>query len=375
MARWFEPVNLLAASPWAYRPGMPRKVIVWGTGNVGVPALRTVVSNPELELAAVLVSNPDKVGRDAGELVGLPQVGVAATDDVEAVLAGEADAVAYCASGDFRPDDALDDFERCLRAGKNVVSTSVYPLYDPTSADAAIRERMEAACQQGRASCFVSGIDPGFINDVLPLALSGLCEEIHEVRTYEIFNYAYYDQPDAVRNLVGFGLPMEQTPPMILPGVPTMVWGGVIRIAARGLGVELDEIREDVERRPLERTVENQLGVFEKGTQGAFRFEVQGRVGGKPKIVVDHTTRIVDDIAPDWPTPHVGSGAHGIKITGRPNIHLEIESEDDSGDRAAGGNTTAAARVVNAIPFVCEAEPGLLDALSVPLQTGRGLLR
>ena len=162
---------------------------------------------------------------------------------------------------------------------------------------------------------------------------------------------------------------------MILPGVPTMVWGGVIRLVARGLGVELDDIREEVERLPLDRTVENQLGVFEKGTQGAFRFEVQGLVGGKPKIVVDHTTRIDDAMAPHWPKPHEGSGAHGIKITGRPNIHLEIESEDENHDRAAGGNTTAAARVVNAIPFVCEAAPGLLDALSVPLQVGRGLLR
>ncbi len=354
---------------------MPRKVVVWGTGNVGVPALRTVVSNPELELVAVIVSNPQKVGRDAGELAGLPPTGILATDDAGAVLAGDADAVAYCASGDFRPDDALADMERCLRAGKNVVSTSVYPLYDPTSAPPAIRDRMGGACREGSASCFVSGIDPGFINDVLPLALSGLCEEIHEVRAYEIFNYAFYDQAEAVRTLVGFGMPMDQTPPMILPGVPTMVWGGVIRLAARGLGIELDDIHEEVERRPLDHTVENRLGVFDKGTQGAFRFEVRGLVRGVPKIVVDHTTRIDDAMAPDWPQPHAGSGAHGIKITGRPNIHLEIESEDENHDRAAGGNTTAAARVVNAIPFVCEADPGLLDALSVPLQVGRGLLR
>lgn len=354
---------------------MPRRVVVWGTGNVGIPALRTVVSNPNLELVAVLVSNPKKVGRDAGELVGLPPLGITATDDVEAALGSGADAVAYCASGDFRPDDALADIERSLRAGLNLVSTSVYPLYDPTSAPTAVRERMESACAEGRSSCFVSGIDPGFINDVIPLALSGLCEEIREVRAYEIFNYAYYDQPDAVRNLIGFGRPMEQTPPMILPGAPTMVWGGVLRLAARGLGVELEDIHEVVERRPLEKTVENQLGVFEKGTQGAFRFEVQGIVDGKPKIVVEHTTRIDDEIAPDWPRPHVGSGAHGVKLTGRPNIHLEIESEDDAGDRAVGGNSTAAARVVNAIPFVCDAAPGLLDALSVPLQVGRGLLR
>jgi hypothetical protein len=177
-----------------------------------------------------------------------------------------------------------------------------------------------------------------------------------------------------VRNLVGFGLPMDNVPPMVMAGVPTMVWGGPIRMVARALGVELEEIREVVERRPLERTVTNQLGVFDAGTQGALRFEVQGIVGGQARIVIEHVTRIADDVAADWPKPE-GAGAHGVRIKGRPNIELSIESEDERGDRAGGGNATAAARVVNAIPFVCQAVPGLLDALSVPLQPGRGLLK
>lgn len=353
---------------------MSHRVIVWGTGNVGKAALRTVVANPALELAGVIVSNPAKVGRDAGELCGLPPTRVIATNDVAAAFAAGADAVAYCASGDFRPGEALADIERCLEAGLNVVSTSVYPLYDPASAPPDLRERMEAACHAGNASCFVSGIDPGFINDVVPLLLSGLCEEIEEIRCFELFNYAFYDQADAVRNLVGFGLPMDNLPLMVAPGVPSMVWGGQIRMMARALGVTLDDVREVVERRPLERTVTNQLGVFEAGTQGALRFEVQGFAGDKAKIVIEHVTRITDDVAQDWPKPD-GAGAHGLRITGRPNIALTIEAEDERGDRAAGGNATAAARIVNAIPFVCGAPPGLLDALAVPLQVGRGLLR
>ncbi len=353
---------------------MRYKVIVWGTGNVGRPALRTVVSNPALELVGVIVSNPSKVGRDAGDLCGLGRVGVAASDDVGAVLAAGADAVAYCASGDFRPDAALADIERALRAGHNVVSTSVYPLYDPRSAPEDLRARMDAACRAGNSSCFVSGIDPGFIGDAIPLLLSGLCAEIEEIRAIEIFNYAFYDAPDAVRNLVGFGQPMDYLPPMIAPGIPAMVWGGSIRMVARALDVPLDEVREVVERRPLERTVTNQLGEFAAGTQGALRFEVQGIVGGRPRIVVEHVTRISEDAAPDWPRAD-GSGSHGVRITGRPNIRLTLTAEDEGGDRAAGGNATAAARVVNAIPVVCAAPPGLLDALDVPLQVGRGLLR
>lgn len=353
---------------------MPHRVIVWGTGNVGVPALRIVIANPALELAGVIVSNPAKVGKDAGELCGLPPTGVRATSDVAAALASGADAVAYCASGDFRPTEAIDDIERCLRAGLNVVSTSVYPLYDPTSAPEELRTRIDAACRAGNASLFVSGIDPGFINDVIPVLLSGLCERVDEIRAFELFNYSSYAQEDAVRNLVGMGQPMDATPPMLIPGVPTMVWGGPIRLMARGLGLELQEIRETLEKRPLPRTVTTQLGRFDEGTMGAFRLEIQGIVNGRPLLVVDHVTRIVNDVATDWPLPK-GDGAHGVKLTGRPNLTVIFEPEDDEGSAAGGGNTTAAARIVNSIPFVCAAVPGILDALQVPLATGRGLVR
>jgi hypothetical protein len=333
-----------------------------------------VIADPALELAGVIVSQAVKVGRDAGELAELRPVGVAASNDVAGVLAKGVDAVAYCASGDFRPDAAFDDVERALRAGCSVVSTALYPFYDPTSAPEDLRRRMEDACRAGGASLFVSGIDPGFINDVVPLLASGLCQEIEEIRAFEIFNYELYAQPDAVRYLVGFGQPLDSVPPMVAPGVPTMVWGGQIRLIARGLGLTLDEIREDVERRPLTRDVTNPLGTFAAGTQGALRFEVQGWIGGRPRIIVEHFTRITDDIAPDWPTAEKG-GAHGVRIVGRPSLKLTIEAEDEHGDRAGGGNATAAARIVHAIPFVCAAQPGLLDALAVPLPVGRGLLK
>jgi hypothetical protein len=354
---------------------MSYRTLVWGTGNVGVAALRTVLSNPELELAGVLVNSPGKVGRDAGDLCGRPKTGVLASDNIDAALAAGIDAVAYTASGDFRPDEALDDIERCLAAGINVVSTSVYPLYDPRSAPEELRTRFEKAAQKGGASLFVSGIDPGFINHLLPLVVSGFCEEIHEIRGYEIFNYATYNAPDAVRDLVGFGTSLDNVPPMVMEGIPTMVWGGTIRLLARALGVELDEIREFEERLPLEETVTVPVGTFEKGTQGALRFEVQGIVAGRPAIVVEHITRIHEDAAPEWPRSPDGRGAHGLRITGRPNVEVTIESDYPGGDRVAGGNATAAAHIVNAIPAVCRAGAGLLDVLDLPLVSGRGLLR
>ena len=350
--------------------------VVWGTGNVGRAAIRAVAANPGLELAAVVTSTAAKVGRDAGELADVGRdLGVAATDDLDAVLAAEPGAIAYAASGDLRPDDALADIVRALAAGAVVVTPSVYALYDHHSAPPEVRDPVLAAAREGGGALFVSGIDPGWGNDVLPLLLTGLASTIDQVRAQEIFDYSTYDQPDAVRYLVGMGQPMDEVPPMVAPTVPSMVWGGQVRLIARGMGVALDEVREVVERRALDRTVTNVMGEFAAGTQGGLRFEVQGIVGGEPRIVIEHVTRIDPGVAPDWPVPpDGGAGAHRVVVEGRPRIEVTVEATDEGGNRAAGGNATAVGRLVNAIPWLRAAEPGLYDALEVPLLPATGRL-
>jgi hypothetical protein len=352
------------------------RTMVWGTGNMGRAAIRAIDAHPRLELAAVVVANPDKVGRDAGELAGLGRsMGITATDDIDAVLAGAPAAVAYTASGDIRPDDAVADVCRALRSGAVVVTPAIYPLYDPTNAPAEVIEPVRAAAVEGGGRLFTSGIDPGWGNDILPILLSGVAGTIDEIRCQEIFDYSTYDQPDSVRFLVGMGQPMDYEPPMVMATVPTMVWGGQIRLIARALDVELDEVRETVLRRPLDETVENVMGTFEAGTQGGLRFEVQGIVGGQPRIVLEHVTRIHPSVAPDWPVPpDGGAGAHKVIIEGDPRIELNVEATTEGDNRAAGGNATAAGRLINAIPWLADAEPGIYDALDVPLVPGIGKL-
>ncbi|MFF4578621.1 dihydrodipicolinate reductase [Streptomyces sp. NPDC001389] len=351
--------------------------VVWGTGNVGRAAIRAVEAHPALALTAVIVHNPAKVGRDAGELAGLDRrLGVPATDDIGEVLAARPAAVVYAASGDVRPDDALADITRAVRAGAAVVSPALYPLYDHRSAPPEFRDPVLVAIAEGGGSLFASGVDPGWGNDVLPLLLSGLGTYVDAIRCQEIFDYSTYDQPDSVRHLVGMGHPMEYEPMMLMPSVPTMVWGGQVRMMARALGVELDEIRETSDRRALDATVTTpSMGVFEAGTQGAIRFEVQGIVGGEPRIVIEHVTRIHASCAPDWPTPpDGGAGAHRVVIEGRPRIEVTVEATDEGGNRSAGGNATAVGRLVGAIDWLVEAEPGLYDALDVPLRPAVGKL-
>ena len=349
--------------------------VVWGTGNVGRAAIRAVDAHPGLALADVIVHNPDKVGRDAGDLAGIGHLGVAATGDIDAVLARGPAAVVYAASGDVRPDDALTDILKAVTAGAVVVTPAIYALYDQRSAPPYLREKVLAAIEQGGGSLFVSGVDPGWGNDVLPLLMSGLAGTMDTIRCQEIFDYTTYDQEDSVRYLIGMGQPMDYEPPMLAATVPTMVWGGQVRLMARGLGVELDEIRETVLRRPLEATVTTDLmGEFVEGTQGAVRFEVEGIVGGEPRIVIEHVTRIHPSCAPDWPVPPDGDGAHRVIIEGRPRIEVTVEATDEGGNRAAGGNATAVGRLVNAIDWLVAAEPGLYDALDIPLRPAVGRL-
>jgi hypothetical protein len=356
---------------------MTYRVVVWGTGNVGRPALRAVAAHRDLELVGAIVANPAKVGRDAGELAGIEPLGVAATDDATVALSGDVDAVVYAATGDTRPDEALADLTACLRSGANVVSTAFYPLLHPASAPRELLDVVIPACEAGESSVFVSGIDPGWALDILPALVSGVGAGIREIRVQELFNYALYDQPDVVREVIGFGGSMDELPLMLLDFSLDMVWAPMVRVLADYLEVEVEGIEIDVERRALERTIDVPgMGTFEEGTQGAFRFEVKGIVGGRPLLVMEHVTRIDDECAPDWPRSHAPGGEHKVVISGHPNLEVSVHGNEPGEPGAAGGgNATAANRIVNAIPAVCAAPTGPLSPLDLPPITGAAQLR
>ncbi len=351
---------------------MPLRVIQWGTGNVGTFSLRAIIEHPELELAGVCVHGEAKDGQDAGALCGLPPVGVRATRDVNAVLAIDADCVCYTATADLRPFEAIEDICRCLEAGRNVVSSSVVPLVHPPSFFPEVRDKLAEACRKGGASFMTSGIDPGFANDLLPLTLTGLCGNWQQIRVLEIINYATYNQPVVLFETMGFGTPLDNTPLLLTPGTLEFAWGATVRLIAEHLGVTIDSITAEYEKRPIERPITVLGRRLEPGTMGALRFEVRGMVAGRPAIVVEHVTRLDDELAPDWPR---GNGSYRVIVEGFPKMRCELEFEDEHGDHAVGGVLLTATRIVNAIPAVCAAAPGLLTALDLPLITGRGLYR
>jgi 2,4-diaminopentanoate dehydrogenase len=360
---------------------MAYKVIQWATGNIGHFALRAIIEHPDLELVGVWVHNAQKVGKDAGELCGLGPTGIKASNDIDALLALDADCVGSAASGDEREAETVDLMCRMLESGKNIVSTSVVGLVHPPSfPDQSLVKKLEGACRKSGKSVFTSGIEPGFASDTLPLVITGLCQYWTSIRVMEIIDYSTYcpHSKEVAQQIMydrlGFGMPLDYVPNLFRPGVLTYVWGGPVHAMAAGLGVTLDEIREAYERRPAPEDFEIQAGPIKKSTAAALRFEVQGIIDGRPAIVVEHVNRLRPDIAPDWPQGVNGPGYY-IIIDGDPMMTCHFDQQNAAGDHIAGGGLATATRIVNAIPAVCAAPPGLISALDLPLITGRGLMR
>ncbi len=351
----------------------PRRVAVWSTGGVGAIAVQTIARRLDLELAGVWVHSPAKVGQDAGTLTGGQPLGVLATDDVDALLAGDLDCVCYAASDGGGSASAIDDYARMLEAGINVVTVSTPGLVFPPAFDEGATERLQAAAVTGGASLYASGIEPGFAGDQLVATLLTMSRSIRSVRAQEIFLYDRYPVTFAMFDVFGFGQPLDHQPIMSMPGIQAGTWGPVVRLVAHALEVELDEVRETYERELTPRRIEVASGVIEAGTVGAIRMETVGVVDGRDAIVVEHVNRMASDLAPQWATAE-RDGTYRIVVDGDPAMRCDLTVGATGETASDEGMVATTMRIVNAIPAVCDAPPGLVSSLDLPLTLPRGAL-
>jgi hypothetical protein len=163
---------------------MAIRVVQLGTGNVAVHAIKSLITNPEFELAGVWVSSATKAGKDAGQLAGLDlSTGVTASTDLGEVLAAQPQCAVYTAMADNRLPEALEDYRRILAAGVNVVGSGpVFLQYPWQVIPTELISPLQEAARTGNSSLYVNGIDPGFANDLLPMALAGVCQHIEQLR-------------------------------------------------------------------------------------------------------------------------------------------------------------------------------------------------
>lgn len=351
---------------------MPYRVVHFGTGHVGRRALKAIIQRPDLDLVGLAVHTPAKVGRDAGDLIGGPSTGVIATRGLQSIAEIDADVCCYLPTTNGRLKTSIEELSLLLSSGKNVVTTSLGPLINPRTARPDVLERLERACVEGDTSCFSTGIDPGWLTDVIPLALTGGSERVDSIRITEITTYSEYMHTDqVVFDHMGFGGPVYGDPPMLSSTGIRLAWGGALSMLADALGSPVDEVVDSHEMAAAPDDFVFQGRPIAAGTTEALRFEVAGIVGGEKKVVVEHVSRIRADAAPDWPATD-RPGTYRIVVEGSPRIDCQLIYTGEDGDATSGGLVITAMRAVNAIPAVCQAKPGVLSAFDLPPITVAG---
>ena len=355
----------------------PKRIVIWGTGFVGKMVIAEVIKHPLFELVGVGVSNPAKVGRDVGELCGLAPLGLIATDDVDALVALQPDALVHYGPTAAHADDNINLITRFLRAGIDVCSTSMTPwvwpamkLNPPNWIDP-----ITEACTEGGASCFTTGIDPGFANDLFPMTLMGLCAEVRKVRASELLDYTNYEGDYEFE--MGIGKPPEHVPLLEHQDILVFAWGATVPMIAHAAGIELDEITTTWEKWVTPVEVKTAKGVIAPGNVAAVRFTINGMYRGEARIQLEHVNRVGEGSAPDWPTGNQND-VYRVELEGSPSIVQEtaFRFTDGAGrDPAAAGCLATGMRALNAVPAVNALPPGWVTPLELPLIAGQGTIR
>jgi 4-hydroxy-tetrahydrodipicolinate reductase len=344
---------------------MTIRVVHWGVGATGRLGLQGVLGHPDLELVGLIVQRPENAGKDAGELCDRSRTGVIATGSVDEMLALKPECLAYFGAGVNDPQTGLENVARFLEAGVDVVTTSFSSLVHPEHGPAPLRSRLEAACRRGGASFFATGVEPGFASDILPMAVLSATDRVDALRVLEIADYSTNPADYGQRPTFGFGMPMDYEPVMFTGDLLTGVWGPVVRGMADAIGVKLDGLRQWHEFGATSRDLETAFGRIDAGTRSAFRFAVEGLLGGKPIVALEHVSFLSPETPAHWPRSALGKHAvYRIEITGRPSSTLELGYDFIQAEEHA--LIATAMRAINAIPSVVAAPPGPLGPHQVP---------
>jgi hypothetical protein len=341
----------------------PLRVIQWTTGNIGSRSLHAILGRPDLELVGVFAHGADKVGKDAADLCGWPEpTGIAATDDVDALLALRPDACCY---NPLWP--SVDELVALLSAGINVCSTAAWITGGKQTPED--RARIEKACQTGNASIFGSGAHPGLSN-LVGMVLSGACERVDEIRITESVDCSTYESA-GTQSAMGFG--KDPATPGLAESVrrESEVFAESAALMADAMGLTLDRLSFDVTFTAA--TGDSDLGFMQipKGTVGGVMGYHRGWVGEDNVVSVGFNWVMGQHVTLPKPLAH----GHVVQVFGRPNfrsvVHCLPPADWDEPGFMGAGMIYTAMPVTNAVPYVVAAPPGIVTLADLPPVTGR----
>jgi 4-hydroxy-tetrahydrodipicolinate reductase len=332
-------------------------MIQWYTGEIAQEQIRLIHRHPELELVGAVVFHEEKSGLDVGEIAGIGPIGVQATADANVALALDADCVLYNA-----PFANYAEIPSILSSGKNVVTVvgGTYPKATPHY------DALQRSCLEGQSSLLGSGIHPGLHGDYLPLLATSATHTIRHVRIREWGNMSGY-VPTTLR-FMGFGESIEDLRQREdYAEYMTTAYREMVQLVADGAGLDFDEVRSECDFAPATCDCEN--GLVRRGTAAGIRVAAHAMSNGRPIVTEDILWYVDSDLDSEW-IPEAEHDDYVLEIDGEPNLKLRVGFSQDGGTILDAAKTSTAARMVNSIPVVCSADPGVLTALDVPVPRG-----
>ena len=333
------------------------RVIQWATGNVGSRALRMVIEHPQMELAGLWVSSPDKVGKDAAELCGHPApTGILATNSAEELIATPADCVLY-----MRQGTDIDELVAILASGKNVITTRG-DFHHPRGMDAAVRARIEAACDKGGTSIYSTGSSPGFITEALAIPLLAQQRRHDLITVNEYADMSSRNSPEMIFQVMGFGEPMGPMHPGRVEHL-RHDFGNTLSQIADAIGLPADEVTAIGEHGAALNDKQIAAGVIPKGTVGAMRITVTARHKGRDVARFRAHWYATDDIDQDWVLRDSG---WKVETRGDTPMDVDIRYPVTPEEYPLFTPGLTAHRPVNAVAAVCAAAPGIRTTVDLP---------
>jgi len=338
--------------PAGREEGRPIRAVQFGLGPIGQACVRELVGRAGVELVGGIDVDPEKAGRDLGEVCGLDRpLGVPVRADAEAALAALRPDVALHTTTSFLSKVA-DQLELLVGAGASVVS-STEELFWPWDRDRAFCARIDAAARRGGAAVVGTGVNPGFAMDLLPLSLTGVCTRVERIVVTRTVDAGRRRLP--LRRKVGAGLAEEAfATRRSAGGFGHIGLEESARALAAGLGWPVDRLEETFGPVLAERRVETPGLDVEAGRVAGIHQTVRVESRGRERLVLDLKMYV---------------GAEGsedrIEIDGTPPLVVRAEG-------GIFGDTATVAALVNAIPLVLAAPPGLRTVLDLPVPRAFG---
>lgn len=347
------------------------RVIQWATGNTGQRALREVIRHPALDLVGVFVYDPAKVGSDAGELCGEDATGIRATKDRELLLDLAADCVVYMpratGRGETRAglseDELVDDLVPFLNAGTNIVTTCSDLFARGIRLSNHNRRRLLDACHEGDSSVWASGSDPGFITETLPMALLSIQRDIDLIEIEEFGDLSNRPSPNMVMEQMRFGKPLEQFDPDRRKGHLFGEYQPPLSVLAELAGFTITEWTAEGGVAAAKEDLTIVAGKIPAGTAAAQRIIIHGRSSGVERIRFTQYGFVAMDVEPDWGLQPTG---WRIRLHGDAPFDIRMPFPVPLDELASFVPAYNANGLVNGIPYVCSADPGLLTTKDLP---------